>query len=85
MPPIPPIAPELGAEETTGAESPAVKVSISCAATDCKFNKGGKCAKPEIRVSAGPAVSCESYEPTGGGTEGGAPPLPPMPMGMGMA
>lgn len=89
MPPIPPIAPALGEEETTGAESTAVKVSIRCAATDCKFNSGGKCTKPEINVSAGPAVSCESYEPTGGGAEseaagGGMPPLPPMPMGMGM-
>ena len=82
MPPIPPIAPEVEEAEVPEMESTGVKVSIQCAARDCKFNKGGSCSKPEINVSAGPAVKCESYEP---GSEGRppAPPVPPMPFAMG--
>ncbi len=89
MPPIPPIAPEPGAVDE--AEAPdmtepttpsGTKVSIKCAARDCKFNKAGMCSKPEINVSAGPDVKCESYEPTGGGVK---PPAPPAPFMMGGA
>lgn len=80
MPPIPPIAPDKPAAEMPDEAEPTAPsgggVSIKCAAHDCKFNKGGSCSKPEISVSAGPEVKCESYSPSGGGAEVPAPPMP---------
>lgn len=63
--------------------------TIKCAARDCKYNSSGKCTT-DISVSAGPSVSCETYEKSGPTpmpppptmAMSGPSPMPPMPMGM---
>jgi len=79
---IPPVAPTMEADNE--AAEGEMTVSISCAAADCKFNSGGKCAAPSINVSAGPDAKCETYEAGGDSLAGGSkiprPPLPPMTM-----
>lgn len=37
--------------------------SITCAATECRWNKNGTCDKTDIDVSPGPQPLCVSYEP----------------------
>ena len=81
---IPPVAPmlEMEDEESDGG----MKVTINCAAADCKFNMSGKCSAPSVSVTAGPDAKCETYEAGDGemGAPSGGkiprPPLPPMAM-----